>query len=143
MENLFCLGFNHGCIAEGHTEAAMCVKWWFQKFYLRILKSITCLGFSNAEEFYQSGHFGCFWWNFSINNPICCTYQNLCMTLTNGFGFLLHFSTSWKSCVKEQWPKKSLLYSSPRNHDRWLRLQRTNKAEYVFSFYLTNQELKQ
>ena len=86
----------------------MCVKWWLEKLDLRILKSITCLGLSNTEERYQVWNFGCFWWNFSNNNPICCTYQNLCMTFANVFGFLLNFWTSWKSCVKEYWPKKSL-----------------------------------
>ena len=94
--------------AEVHTEAAMCVKWWLQKCDLIILKSIPCLGFSNTEEFYQSWNFGCFWWNFSNNTHICCKHHNLCMTLTNVFGFLLNFLTSRKSCVKEQWPKTSL-----------------------------------
>ena len=28
--------------------------------------------------------------------------------LNKFFGFLLNFSESWKSCVKEQWPKKAL-----------------------------------
>ena len=93
---------------DGHTEAAMCVKWWLQKFNLPILKSVTCLGFFNIEEFYQGWNFDCFWWNSLNINLICCTYQNLCMTFTNVFGFLLNFSASWKSCVKEQWPKKSL-----------------------------------
>ena len=53
IENLFGLGFDNGCLAEVHTEAAMCVKWWLQKYDLIILKSIPCLGFSNTEEFYQ------------------------------------------------------------------------------------------
>ena len=44
VENLFGLGFDNSCIAKGHTKAAMCVKWWLQKCYLRILKSVTCLG---------------------------------------------------------------------------------------------------
>ena len=52
LENLFSLGFNNGCLDEGHTEAAMCVKWWLHKFDLRIMKSVICLGFSNTEEFY-------------------------------------------------------------------------------------------
>ena len=75
----------------------MCVKWWFQKFDLQILKSVTCLGFFNIKEFYQGWNFGCFWWNFLNINLICCTYQNLCMTFRNVFGFLLNFSASWKN----------------------------------------------
>ena len=35
------------------AEAAMCVDLWLQKFDIRILKSVTCIGFSNPEEFYQ------------------------------------------------------------------------------------------
>ena len=38
----------------------------------------------------------------------CCAHQNLCVTFTNILGFLLNFSTSWKSCVKELRPKKTL-----------------------------------
>ena len=53
VENYFSLGFNNGCLAEGQTEAAMCVKWWLKKFDLTILKRVTCLGFSNTEEFYK------------------------------------------------------------------------------------------
>ena len=52
VENLFSLGFDNNCLAEGHTEAAMCVKWWLQKFDLRILKSVTVIGFFNTKEFY-------------------------------------------------------------------------------------------
>ena len=74
------------------VPATMCVKGWFQKFDLRILKSVTCLGFSNIEEFYQGWNFGYFWWNFSNINPICCTYQNHCMTFMNVF-----FSSFFKS----------------------------------------------
>ena len=33
------------------------------------------------------------------------------MIFTNVLGFLLNFSTSWKSCVKEQWPKKSSFWN--------------------------------
>ena len=33
--SLFGLRFDIGCLAEGHTEAAMCVMWWLQKCYLR------------------------------------------------------------------------------------------------------------
>ena len=29
----------------------MCVKWWLQRFDLRILKSVACLGISNTENF--------------------------------------------------------------------------------------------
>ena len=70
----------------------------------------TCLVFSNIEECYRSCNFGCFGWIFSNIKPTCCTYQNLRMTFTNILGFLLNISTSWKSCVKEQWPKKSLFH---------------------------------
>ena len=31
---------------------------WLQNVNMTILKSVTCLGFSNIEEFYQSGHIG-------------------------------------------------------------------------------------
>ena len=38
--------------------------------------------------------------------PLRCTYQNLFIAFTDIFAyFLLLFSTSWKICVKEQWPK--------------------------------------
>ena len=141
----------------------MCGKWWLQKFDLTILKTVTCLGFFIIEEFYQGWNFGCFLWNFSNINPICCTYQNFCMTFTNIFGFLLNFSHSWISFVKENWPRKSLfhnfwlkmswfmtqgqneggIYLSPWNHERWLSPLRTHKSEYVFSFWWTNQELGQ
>ena len=103
----FGLEFDNGCLAEGHTGAAMCVKWWLSKFYLQILKSVTCLGLFNIEEFYQgSRYFGCFCWNFSNISSICCTYQNLYFTFPNVIGFFLNFSTSWKSCAKTQRPKK-------------------------------------
>ena len=84
------------------------------------------------------------------------------MTWTNILGFLANFTISWKCCVKEQWPKKSLfeifylmswfvtqsqkesgIYLGPWNHDRWLSQQRTHTFEYVFSCWWTNQELKQ
>ena len=118
----------------------MCMKWWLQKLDLKILKSLTCLRFFNIEEFYQGWNFSCFWWNFFFFyiKLICFTYQNLCMTFTNIFGLILNFSTLWKSCVKEQWPKKSLfqlfwpnvmighlrpkkggLYLSPWNLTQW------------------------
>ena len=134
----------------------MCVMRWLQKLDLRILKSVTCQGFSNTEEFYQFCNVGCFWWNFLNNNPICCTYQSLFMTVTNVFGFLQKFSKSWKSCVKEQWPKNHFFkmfdfmswfltwgQKEGGNYDRWLTLQGTNKVEYVFIFWWTNQRLKQ
>ena len=70
----------------------------------------TCLGFSNIEEFYQRSNFGCFCWIKKNIKAVCCAYQNLCMTFTKHFGFLLNFLISWKNCVKEQWPKKSLFY---------------------------------
>ena len=70
----------------------------------------TCLGFFNIKEFYRS-NFGCFWWNFWNIQPTCCTYQNLRMTFTNILGFLFNFSISWKSCIKDQRPKKSLFWN--------------------------------
>ena len=51
VEKLSGLGFDNGCLAEGHTEAAMCVKWWLQKNYLQVLKSVKCLGFFNIKKF--------------------------------------------------------------------------------------------
>ena len=53
VENYFGLGFDNGCLDQEHTVAAMCVRWWLQKIDLKILKSLTCLGFSNTEEFDQ------------------------------------------------------------------------------------------
>ena len=51
VANLFGLGFDNGCLAERHTEAAMCVKWWLQKLDLPILKSVTSLVFFYIKEF--------------------------------------------------------------------------------------------
>ena len=83
VENLFSLGFDNGCLDKGHTEATMCVKWWLKKFNLQILKSVTCLSFSNIDKFYQDWNFGCFCWKCLLNiNLIYCTYQNLSMTFT-------------------------------------------------------------
>ena len=56
------LWYNDSCPTEGHTEAAICLKWRLQKFNIRILKPVTCIGFSNIEAFYWSCNFGCFWW---------------------------------------------------------------------------------
>ena len=64
----------------------MCVKDWFQKFKITNLKTVKCLGFFNIEEFYQSCNFGCFWWIIFTFKPICCAYQNLCMTFMNTLG---------------------------------------------------------
>ena len=89
----------------------LCAKQSWKKLDLKILMRETCLGFFNIEEFYQSCNFGCIWWIFKNIKATCCTYQNLCMTFTKILGFLLNFSTSWKSCVKEQWPKKSLFWN--------------------------------
>ena len=87
------------------------VKQSWKKLYLKILMRETCIGFFNIEEFYRHCNFGCFLWIFLNIKPTCCTYQNLPMTFTNILGFCLNFSTSWKSCVKEQWPKKSLFWN--------------------------------
>ena len=86
LQNLFGLGFDNGCLAKSHMEVSM---WCLQKFDLITFKSIACLGFSNVDKFYQGWNFGCFWWNFSNNNLICCTYQNLFTTSTF---FLFFFS---------------------------------------------------
>ena len=96
--------------AEGHRAVDISVKPSWKKLYLKILMRETCLGFFNIENFYRSCNYGLFWWIFWNIKPIYCAYQNLCMTFTNILGFLLHISTSWKSCVKEQWPKKSLFW---------------------------------
>ena len=93
-------------LAEGHTALDISVKQSLKKLYLKILMRVTCRVFSNIEKFYQSCNFAGFWWIFKYIKPTCCTYQNLRMTFTNILSFLLNFSTSWKSCVKEQWPKK-------------------------------------
>ena len=110
-EYFFFLWYDDVYRAEGHTAVDISVKQSWKKLYLKILMRVTCLGFSNIEEFYQSCNFGGFWWIFENIKPTCCTYQNLCMTFTNILCFLLNFSTSWKSCVKEQWPKKSLFWN--------------------------------
>ena len=104
---LFFLCYDDVYRAEGHTAVDIGVKQSWIKLHLKILMRVTCLGFSNIEEFYRSCNFGCFWWIFKNIKPTCCTYQNLRMTFTNILYFLPNFSTSWKSCVKEQWPKKS------------------------------------
>ena len=59
VENLYGLGFENGCLAEGHTEAAMCVKGWLHKFNLKILKTVTCLGFFQHWRINQRWNFGC------------------------------------------------------------------------------------
>ena len=51
VENFFGLGFDNVCLAEGHTEAAICVKWWLEKFDLKILKTVICLGFPTLKSF--------------------------------------------------------------------------------------------
>ena len=48
-------------------------------------------------------------------------------------------SMSWVVTLGQ---KEGGIYLSPWNHHRWLSQQRTNKAEYVFSFWWMNQELK-
>ena len=40
-----------------------------------------------------------------------------------------------------QGPKEGGIYLSPWNHARWLSLQRTHKAEYIFSSWWKNPEL--
>ena len=82
-------------LSKEHTEVVFFVKFNWAKLYLKILITVTCLGFYNIEEFYQ---------------PICCTYHNLYMNFANILCFFLNFSTSWKSWVKEQWPTKSLFH---------------------------------
>ena len=72
---------------------------------------------------------------FFYVKPICCLYQNLCMTFTNILGFLLNFSTSWKSCVKRQWPKKSLFQKCWFNvmlcDSTWVKVKKS--VEYLYS----------
>ena len=135
----FFLWYDDVYSAEGHKAEDICVKQSCKKLYLKILMRETCLGLFNIEEFYRGCSFGGFWWNFKDIKPTCNTNQNLCMTFTNILGFLLNFSTTWKSCVKEQWPKKSIfdltlwfvtrgqkeggISFGPWNHDRWLSQQ--------------------
>ena len=52
------------------------------------------------------------------------------MTFTNLFGLLLNFSTSWKSCVKEQWPKKYFFFILTKCHD--LLLEAKQRVEYFW-----------
>ena len=123
----------------------------------------TCLGFFNIEIFYQSCNFGSFWGIFNNIKPLCCTYQNLCITFTNILVFLLNFSTSWKNCVKAQWLKKSLFWHFWLNvticelrPKRGWNILRYLKSWYMtestkdtpiwicfFCFWWTNQEPKQ
>ena len=42
IENFLFLWYHDGCLTEGHTEAAMCIK-WLQKINTRILKAIINL----------------------------------------------------------------------------------------------------
>ena len=35
VENIFGLEFDNVSLAEGHREAAMCMKWWLKKFNLK------------------------------------------------------------------------------------------------------------
>ena len=91
--------------AEWHTAVDIGVKQSWKKLYLKILMRVTFLGFSNIEEFYQICNFCCFWWIFKNIKPTYYTYQNLRMTFTNILCFLPNFSTWWKICVKEPWPK--------------------------------------
>ena len=107
----FLLWYDDVYRGERHTAVDISVKQSWKKSYLKILMRETCLGFINIEEFYRSCNFGCFLWISWNSQPTCCTYQNLCMTFTNIWGFLLNFSRSWKSCVKEQWHKKSLFWN--------------------------------
>ena len=96
---------------EGHTEVVIVLLFDKQIFKSKILMMVTYLGFVNIEKFYQSWNFVCSWWIFYNIKPTCCTYQNLWMTFTNVLGFPLNFPTSWKSCVKEQSPKKSFFWN--------------------------------
>ena len=94
------------------------------------MASLTCLGFSNIEDFNQSCNFNYLWWIFKNIRPKWCAYQNLCTTFTNISGFPLNFSTSWKSCIKEQWPKKSrFFYILTKFHDLWLKAKK--RVEYT------------
>ena len=99
---IFFLWYDDVYRGEGHTAVDISVKPSWKKLYLKILMRETFHVFFNIEEFYRSCNIGCFWWISKNIKPTCCTYQNLCMTFTNIVGFLLHFSTSWKCCVKEQ-----------------------------------------
>ena len=110
IKYFFFLWCDNGYRAEGHTEVTISFSQSWTKLYLKILMRVTCEGFSNIEEFYQSCNFGCFWWIKKNIKPTCCTYQNLRMTFKNILGFLLNFLTSWKSCVKEKLPKKTLFF---------------------------------
>ena len=62
-----------------------------QKFNFTNLKTITCLGFFNIEEFYWSCYFGFFWWILFTVKPICCAYRNCRRIFTNIFCLPLTF----------------------------------------------------
>ena len=52
-------------------------------------------------------------WLLLMNSFYCqaymlCIYRNCRRIFTNIFCLLLNFSSSWKSCVKEHWPNKSI-----------------------------------
>ena len=69
-EYFFFLWYDDVYLAEGHTAVDISVKQSWKKLYLKILMRVTCLGFSNIEEFYRSCNFGCFWWIFKNIKPI-------------------------------------------------------------------------
>ena len=99
--------------------------------YLIILMSETCQGFFNIEDFYRSCNYDCLWWIFLDIKTVWCTHQNLHMTFKNILGFLQNLSTSWKSCVNEQWPKKSLFKKLTQCHDLWLKAKKRVKYIWV------------
>ena len=48
------------------------------------------------------------------------------------FGFLLNFSISWKSCEKEQWPKKYFFSSIFLTYCQDLLVQVNKRVEYIW-----------
>ena len=63
----------------------------FKEINITNLKTVTCLGCFNIKNFTKVVTSGGF---FFTVEPICCAYQNLCMTFTKCLGLLLNFSTS-------------------------------------------------
>ena len=100
--------YEDGCLTEGHTEAFICVKWRLLKFNITILKTVTCLGISNIEEFFKSCNVACFLWIKKRYYANILSILKSMYDLQEYFRFSPKTSTSWKMCVKEQWATESL-----------------------------------
>ena len=114
--------------------------------------------FFNIKEFYQSCNFGFLTSGGFLLLSSLYFISKSSYDLCRYFRFFLNFSTSWKSWVKEQWPKISLfskkkyltawfvswgqkrggIYLSSSNPDYWPSPQRTHKVVYALIQFLVN-----